>query len=116
MWRPMPPQRWQRIEEIFHAALECAPQQRSAFIDKACDGDTNLRSEILDLVRREEASQGHLLDRPAWNTAAESQPTELMSLPVPGSRLGPYEITSPIGAGGMGQVFQARDTRLDRTV
>jgi len=103
--------RWNRIEVVYHAALDRPPEERRAFIAAACQGDDGLRQEIEDLVGRHRPSGEHPLDRPAWRPAADSS-----AGPAPGTRLGPYEIQAQIGVGGMGQVFRARDTRLDRTV
>jgi Tol biopolymer transport system component/tRNA A-37 threonylcarbamoyl transferase component Bud32 len=103
--------RWKRIEEVYHSALDRAPEERAAFVAAACHGDAGLSQEVLDLVGRHQSSGAHPLDRPVWGSSAESTVG-----PVPGTRLGPYEIEASIGAGGMGQVFRARDTRLDRTV
>ena len=98
--------RWGRIEEVYHAAMERPPEQRAAFIADACKGDDELRREVEDLMRRERSPAGELLDRSPWQERTL----------IPGARLGPYEIVALIGAGGMGQVFRARDTRLERSV
>src|SRR3569832_126606 len=102
---------WNRIEVVYHAALDRPPDERRAFIAAACQGDDGLRQEVEDLVSRHRPSGEHPLDRPAWKAPGDSN-----AGPAPGTRLGPYEILASIGAGGMGQVFRARDTRLDRTV
>jgi Tol biopolymer transport system component/tRNA A-37 threonylcarbamoyl transferase component Bud32 len=103
--------RWNRIEAVYHAALDRPPDERRAFIAAACEGDVSLSQEVESLVARHQPSGEHPLDRPAWKASGDST-----AGPAPGTRLGPYEILASIGAGGMGQVFRARDTRLDRTV
>ncbi len=100
----MTPERWRKIEELYHAAQEHAPRDRAAFLAGACNGDAELKSEIERLLARD--SDGKILDSPASQVLAVS----------PGDKLGPYEIVSRIGAGGMGEVWKARDTRLDRIV
>jgi serine/threonine protein kinase len=98
----MDPERWQRIEEIYHSALEHEPAERTAFLAEACHSDADLRREVEGLL----AQKGSLFDRPAW---------ELADL-KPGSRFGTYEIISKLGEGGMGVVYRARDSKLNRTV
>jgi Tol biopolymer transport system component/tRNA A-37 threonylcarbamoyl transferase component Bud32 len=105
----MDSQRWKRIEEIYHSVLELAPRERAAFIAEACKGDEDLRKEIEALAARDGSPTG-VLDHAVWQRPGES------TAPAPGTRLGPYEIVAAIGAGGMGQVYSARDTRLNRTV
>jgi serine/threonine protein kinase/Tol biopolymer transport system component len=101
----MTAERWKRIEEVYHAALESDPAARGALIAEQCQGDEDLRKEVEELVRREESPGGDLLNRSPWQTRTE-----------PGTRLGPYEIIEFIDAGGMGRVFRALDTRLGRRV
>src|SRR5258706_11201394 len=104
----MTAERWKRIDEVYHLALDCAPLQRAAFIAEACNCDEDLRKEIHDLVERHESAKGHLLDHPAWKVTSEPNDAEtiaagLIAAPMPGTRLGPYEIAAQIRAGGMGQ-------------
>jgi len=58
-----------------------------------------------------------LLSRARQQAGFQADPLLILTMALlPGARLGPYEIVSPLGAGGMGEVYRARDTRLDRTV
>ena len=100
---------WTRVEELFHGALERAPAEREAFLAEACGGDEALRREVLSLLA-EERSAEHLMAQPASSDA-----TQRVAV-VRGTRLGPYEVTDLVGAGGMGEVYRARDTRLGRDV
>jgi serine/threonine protein kinase len=92
------------VESICLEALARPVEERRAFLDGACAGDAGLRQEVEALLAR----AAGFMEAPAW--AAPSTPL------TAGTRLGPYEIQSAIGAGGMGEVYKARDTRLDRTV
>jgi hypothetical protein len=93
------PERWQKIEQLYHTALEHEQVGRSAFLDQACQGDVDLRCEVDALLAQGDA-------------AGDSTVTML----TPGAQLGPYQIEAPIGAGGMGSVYRAIDTRLGRKV
>lgn len=110
----MDPERWRRIRAVFEAAAERDPAQRPAFLDEACSGDPALRSEVESLLASHDA-RDDFLEKPVYQEAAalfESEPGESLV----GSRLGPYVLTSKIGQGGMGIVYLAEDTRLDRLV
>src|SRR5450432_1490572 len=120
----MPPERWRQIEDIFHPALECEPALRPAFLEKACGGDEALRREVEALLQQD-GQDGALLSQPIEKVADEvlaGGPLEarltsgLESGFVGGSMAGPYRIGERLGAGGMGEVFRAQDTRLNRTV
>jgi serine/threonine protein kinase len=105
------PERWQRIEALYHAALERDPATRAAFLDGACGQDADLRREVESLLAEAGTGQA-LLDRPVESFLVDSGMIEL----TPGTRLGPYQIEGLIGQGGMGTVYKAQDTRLHRGV
>jgi hypothetical protein len=104
------PDRWRRIEEIYHAAQEREPKERDVFLAGVCQGDAELRQEIDSLLAQQ---SGSLLDRPASNQAPG-----LLDRPAlaPGAQLGPYCVIGAVGSGGMGEVYRAHDSRLGRDV
>jgi serine/threonine protein kinase len=107
-------ERWKQIDALFEAALERGPGERATFLEHACAGDETLRKQ-LEALLASEAQTGNLFERPAVEMAAQSlsnQQTKLMG----GRVVGAYKILRPLGAGGMGQIYLARDTRLGRRV
>jgi serine/threonine protein kinase/sugar lactone lactonase YvrE len=113
------PERWREIERLYHAALERDPADRAAYLCDACHNDAELRREVEELLAYQDRANG-FIETPAIHMVARQEAAVLTSearfrLAV-GAHLGPYEILQPIGAGGMGEVYRARDTRLGRSV
>lgn len=99
----MTPERWKRVEEIFLEAVELSPGQRDAWLDQACDGDSELRDEVTSLLASDgEVSETFVGGKVHNAVVSFSQKSS------EGARVGPYELIREIGRGGMGTVFLAR--------
>lgn len=108
--------RWQQIEALYNAALEHDPGSRAKFLAEACHGDVDLRDEVERLLAVE-SSTTVTIDRPAWERAEAFAASRPRGLTIEdGAQVGIYRIAAPIGAGGMGSVYRAIDTRLQRPV
>ena len=105
---------WQSTEQLYHAALELQESQRAAFLEQACAGDESLRQEIESLLAREQQVE-NFMEEPALEVAAKRLANDQVRSLV-GRQIGSYKILSLLGAGGMGEVFLAQDTKLDRKV
>ena len=106
--------RWRRIETLFTEALSKPPLARGAYLTDACPDDDSMRAEIESLLEAHHGS-GAFLER-LTRSEAGGRGTGDIPVILPGTRLGVFEIVAPLGSGGMGAVYHARDTRLGRSV
>ncbi len=107
----MNPERFQEIEELYHAARERSAEERAALLAGA---DPELRREVESLLAQRPGDE--LLERPAIQNVPQLLEGSALTVTAMGASLGPYRIESRLGAGGMGEVFRAVDTRLGRAV
>jgi eukaryotic-like serine/threonine-protein kinase len=110
----MTPDRWAEVERLYHAALARDAGERVAFLRETCAGDVALQREV-ELLLAQQASVEGSFGQPAVSVAAEmvSQPPGAMLI---GRQIGVYRLQALLGAGGMAEVYRARDTKLGRDV
>src|SRR5216684_4319744 len=101
----MTPERWQKIKQLYQAAREREEGDRAAYLQQACAGDDGLRQEVESLL-----AQGSAPGNFREDSASKLAPkvfVEAQHASLVGRRLGVYQVLSPLGAGGMGEVYKA---------
>jgi eukaryotic-like serine/threonine-protein kinase len=107
----MDPDRWQRIDKLLHAALELPAVERDSFLERECAADQHLKREVRSLIDADQ-EVGSFLNKPVLG----SLPQESTVTHLGGRTVSHYRILEMLGAGGMGIVYKAFDTRLERHV
>ena len=109
----MPDPHWEKLKEVFHAALALPHQERAAFLDQASNGDAALRSAVESLLKAH-VETNNFVDTPAFQAAAEMLVNDTAF--TTDQTVAHYRIVSLLGEGGMGKVYLAEDTKLHRRV
>lgn len=111
----MKAERWKQVDDLLDAALELSSDEREKFLNKRCNGDEELRREVLSLLAAHEKASGFMSD-PAIEVAAKQMAQENPLVEIIGREFAEYKVEKLLGTGGMGEVYLAHDSKLNRKV
>jgi serine/threonine protein kinase len=111
----MKPERWQKLDELFHSALERDGDARVAFMAKACGSDDELLRELETMLTHHQQAK-KFMESPAYAVEAEAIVSDDSSETLKGKMVGSYQVLSELGRGGMGEVYLAFDKKLKRNI
>jgi Tol biopolymer transport system component/predicted Ser/Thr protein kinase len=109
----MTPERYEQISRLYHKTLEQEPEQRASFLEQSCGRDRDLRHDVEFLLASEKSAEAFFSSHGRKAPKRDDMPP---SSSLVGRTLDNYQVVSLLGAGGMGEVYLARDTKLGREV